>query len=216
MSSTSPLLAKSPQKYSCVLTAQLLCCYVSACMTLVLGLVLVIWFAQHHHDGLAVAGGLVASCPGSPVPLHSTCSWQFTIPDHNCREVQEEVERRLQGLDGWKDPRHGKYKLVESATKGNRSTQAYHLVQEPYQYEKFVVKYSGPEKGNKTCQVSACSQGQDKGLYDGSSNYCNVRNLVCGKSKGCKTSRHNMELVEHVKYTNCLFRFDGQCKVDKK
>ncbi|KAH9251804.1 hypothetical protein BASA81_010247 [Batrachochytrium salamandrivorans] len=215
--SSSPLLAKS-QKYSCVLTAQLLCCYVSAFLTLTFGVVLVIWFAHHRHN-LAVyqaSEGLVPSCPGSPVPLHSTCSWKFTIPDHNCREVQEEVERRLQGLDGWKDPRHGKYKLTESVTKGNRSTQAYHLVQEPYQYEKFVVKYSGLEKGNKTCEVSACSQSQDKGLYDGSANYCNVRNLVCGKSKGCKTSRHNLELVEHVKYTNCLFHFDGQCKVDKK
>lgn len=210
--------ARSEQKYSCFITAKLLCLW----STLTAVIVFAVWLSHHRHNlkltttqNLTAPKPPVPTCPGSPALLHAACAFTFTIPDHSCHDVQEEVERRLQGLDKWKDPQlGGKYKLLESHTKGNRSTLAQHSIAGAGAKERDLLTFaycSGAKEKSKTCFVSACSQSQQLSLYDVSVNFCNLHNLICGKNKGCKTSRHDFSMVTDIKLIKCPFHNEEKC-----
>merc|ERR1712113_1340733 len=42
-----------------------------------------------------------------------------------------------------------------------------------------------------TCKIDACSASQGFSVYDASTNYCDMRNLYCGKRDGCTPVLHD-------------------------
>merc|ERR1711972_912183 len=42
-----------------------------------------------------------------------------------------------------------------------------------------------------SCEISACSESQGVSWKDFSTNYCDIRNLYCGSSDGCKPVVHD-------------------------
>ena len=121
-----------------------------------------------------------AVCPGSPW-LHATCSVTFQVIDFGCKDVREEVVRRVLGKDNWVDPhkRPGTYALLNDT-----SVETYFSVrngQGLHHAEK--VRFVYVEKGSEGCQVHACSSSE--GFLSRpdvfSTNYCNMHNMVCGE-----------------------------------
>ena len=147
-------------------------------------------------------------CPSSPAWMHATCGVTFEITDFMCKDVKEEVERRILGKDSWVDPKShpGKYELIESQptkTLGSRTTgDGSNYV------DKFEFIYTDVE--GKGCIVSGCSVAQSPSYYDYSTNYCNMRNLLCGKVDGCKVSRHDIRPPAQ-KFHTCPFHEVTQC-----
>lgn len=147
-------------------------------------------------------------CPPTPAWMHAQCSMTFEVRDFMCRDVKEEVERRLLGKDDWIDPKShpGKYLLLESkssSTLGQRTTG------DGTNYtDKFTLTYTDVQ--GKGCIVAGCSIAQATSYYDYSTNYCNMHNLMCGKIENCKVSRHDMRPPVES-YEKCLFHDVTQC-----
>ena len=126
-----------------------------------------------------------------------------------CKDVKEEVERRIQGKDGWVDPktRPGKYELLESSkdyTLATRTTgDGSNFV------DKFKMTYHDIQ--GTGCVIDSCSEAQSQSLYDYSTNYCNMYNLLCGSLKECKVSRHDIKQLD-MAVSHCPFRSESDCK----
>ena len=163
---------------------------------------------HNNEDSEDIGAGI--QCPGSPASLHAECKMKFEIPKTSCKDVKDEVERRIQEKDGWKDPKShpGKYSLVkkeDKATEGTRTTgDGTNYV------DKFIFTYADVEGSEKGCIVSACSQSQIMSVYDFSTNYCNMRNLLCGKAEGCKVSKHDLPPAQES-FKSCFFHTESQC-----
>jgi hypothetical protein len=147
-------------------------------------------------------------CPGSPAMMHAKCCGWFRLEDFSCKDVKEEVERRVAGKDGWKDPktRPGTYELLESApdstlfTRTTGDGNAY--------VDKIRFVYA--DKGAQGCVVTGCSESQTTSAYDYSTNYCTMWSMLCGKKQGCKVCRHDFAPpVESL--DRCLFHDQSQC-----
>lgn len=147
-------------------------------------------------------------CPTTQAWMHAQCSMTFEVRDFMCKDVKEEVERRLLGKDNWIDPksRPGKYLLLESkplSTFGQRTTG------DGSNYtDKFLFTYNDIQA--KGCIVTGCSVAQSASYYDYSTNYCNMHNLLCGKLEKCKVSRHDIRPPVE-KFEKCPFHDVTMC-----
>jgi hypothetical protein len=147
-------------------------------------------------------------CPSSPAWFHAQCSMTFQINDFMCRDVKEEIERRILGKDNWMDPKShpGKYQLLDSE---QDSTLAQRTTGDGSNYvDKFMFTYSDVE--GQGCLVTGCSVAQSPSKYDYSTNYCNMHNLICGKQENCKVSRHDMRPPKE-QFLNCPYHDVSQC-----
>lgn len=149
--------------------------------------------------------------------IHAKCSKTILISS-SCKNVQDEVERRIQGKDNWVDPKSkpGKYELIKSISShgGDRSTLAQRTTGDGSNYtDKFLLSYASGEKKD-TCLVSACSESQSTSVYDYSTNFCNFHNLLCSKEEGCKVSKHQWGPSTDVggRCINCPFHNVKDCR----
>ncbi len=73
-----------------------------------------------------------------------------------------------------------------------------------------------PEGGKNVdyCDVRGCSESQVSSILDYSTNYCNVRTLICGSSDGCNVAdKENGDfVVANTKYEDCKSHDSAQCK----
>jgi hypothetical protein len=133
----------------------------------------------------AEAGGY--SCPGSGSLIHA--SMKVTAKaSASCSDVQAEIEARAQGQGGWVDPHNGGvYSLLGSSNgviNTQRTTNPATSVGGTVYTDKQTFSLSDVDGG---CQIEACSESQGTSVGDFSTNYCDMRNLYCGSSDGCKT-----------------------------
>ena len=67
-----------------------------------------------------------------------------------------------------------------------------------------------------TCKVTGCSESQIFSLADASTNYCNLRNLYCGKADGCQPVVHDFTSVELELETSKFAGEDKKACIVKK
>ena len=105
-------------------------------------------------------------CPGSAAVGHASCQVTVDFPTA-CAVVQGEVEARIAGENGWKDPHNGgKYSLLStvggleiSRVTGNG---------------KYTDNMSlGFKPQGAGCRLEACSESQVTSIIDYSTNFCN-------------------------------------------
>ena len=176
-------------------------------------------------------------CPPSPASVHCQCAIKFRVRDFGCRDVKEEVERRMHGWDGWVDPksRPGSYRLLESTadtTKGTRTTGDGNAF-----VDYFTFKYIQEDELGGECTVVGCSASQVTSMYgelrtrterarsedlqtdappipDFSTNFCNMRNLLAGtmSTPPVKICRHDIRSLSHdASLFTCPFHDESQC-----
>lgn len=141
------------------------------------------------------------ACPGSPAPRHAKCSLQIEF-DQPCTEVQAEVAARLRGKQGWRCPKThpGTYTLISAsagAVRGTRETGPGSMPPGPGKSYTDAFGFTFADNaGGGGCTAHACSESQGASGCDFSTNYCNVRNLYCNSSEGCKVLRHELTSKE--------------------
>ena len=63
---------------------------------------------------------------------------------------------------------------------------------------------------DNSCQVDGCSESQVFSILDFSTNYCNIRQLLCGAKDGCKVAGKDLAGVEtHI--GDCTQHDKGKC-----
>jgi hypothetical protein len=114
---------------------------------------------------LAMSLATEVTCPESPSAVHAKCSIQFVTRDFGCTDVKEEVKRRIEGKDGWKDPKThpGTYKLIAATgdiIQGSRTTgDGNNYV------DMFEMSFTQVDGGGG-CIVKGCSVAQTMSVYD--------------------------------------------------
>jgi hypothetical protein len=151
----------------------------------------------------ALPAALPISCPGSPVPVHAQCSMVVRTPQWDCAAVWREILERIilneAGL--WKDPRNnGSYRLMREGLEeyilGNRTT-GDGLYTDLY-------NFALEDDGQGGCVIEACSQSQVFSIIDGSTNYCNLRNLYCGSDAGCVPLSHDIRYANTPSFPHAV------------
>eukprot|EP00301_Raphidiophrys_heterophryoidea_P026512 c9174_g1_i1.p1 GENE.c9174_g1_i1~~c9174_g1_i1.p1 ORF type:complete len:173 (-),score=34.15 c9174_g1_i1:111-629(-) len=152
----------------------------------------------------AVAAAL-AQCPGSPVFMHAKCDMSVTFPTTACADISEEIVLRGNATNGWYDPHNNGTYTIVSAT--NVTIEATRLTGDGKYTDRMLFTMSNAGAG---CSVSACSESQVNSIYDYSTNYCNLRDLYCGKDKGCKFIENNINDYTE-KFNSCTYHTESEC-----
>ena len=143
------------------------------------------------------------ACAGSPAPRHAKCSLQIEF-EQPCTEVEAEVVARLRGEQSWRCPKThpGTYTLLSASASAVRGTRETGPGSSPAGPGKSYTDTFGftfaKSAGGGGCTVHACSESQGPSGCDFSTNYCNVRNLYCNSSEGCKVLRHELTATEQA------------------
>jgi len=146
-----------------------------------------------------VAAAITATpikCPGSGAWLGHAKTQVTTHADASCADVKAEILARAGAQGGWTDPHNGGIYSVLSSSDAyqgvssietKRDTNPKHSVGGMTYTDKqtFTLTVDPQEAGK--CIIDACSESQGSSLKDFSTNYCDVRNLYCGKADGCTT-----------------------------
>eukprot|EP00392_Amoebophrya_sp_AT5.2_P006362 g6374.t1 len=144
------------------------------------------------------AGGHEYTCPGSRAWIHhASCAATFEM-NADCDLVKDEVLARVEGKNGWEDPHnHGKYSVLHDDPKKKILSLQRDTNSTPKYTDLMLLTFISTAE-DTTCSVSACSESQITSYLDFSTNYCNLRNLLCGsKTSGCKTAKHaELEIVK--------------------
>ena len=144
---------------------------------------------------LATAAGAM-KCPGSGSWIHAWAEVE-AVAGASCADVMEEMKARVGG-GSWVDPHNkGTYSLLSEDTNeldvqritGNKK------FTDKITFTFFDFKLEGAKP---SCGIHACSESQGFSIGDFSTNYCNIRNLYCGKEDGCVTVKHDFETREDV------------------
>merc|ERR1712023_258527 len=137
-----------------------------------------------------------AKCPGSGALIHAKCV--SITASSSCDSVRHEILGRLNGTNGWYDPHNrGTYVFDKAST----SMVAGHRLAAKGGYtDKFMFELVD---GNDGCEMKACSESQGYSVYDYGTNYCNLHNLFCGSSEGCKPVYSDFRSTESLK--SCTF-----------
>jgi len=158
-------------------------------------------------NNAAVAVGDIA-CPGSAAFVHASCKLASRT-SASCEIVAEEVLARVYGqFETWHDPHNnGTYTLLRdesgspdgcSEASHSRILTLKRLTGDQKYTDKMTLTLRSTCDGN--CMVLGCSESQVTSVADFSTNYCNLRNLICGSSSkpSCKTVKHDFS-VEQVR-----------------
>eukprot|EP00439_Symbiodinium_sp_Y106_P027631 s72_g3.t1 len=141
---------------------------------------------------LATAAGAM-KCPGSGSWIHASAEVE-AIVDASCADVMEEMKARVQGP--WVDPHNkGTYSLL-SESKDELDIQR--ITGNKKFTDKITFTFSDfdAQGAKPSCGIHACSESQGFSIGDFSTNYCNIRNLYCGKTDGCAPVKHDFENTE--------------------
>ncbi|CAE7412974.1 unnamed protein product [Symbiodinium natans] len=104
------------------------------------------------------------------------------MADASCADVMEEIRARVTS-DSWVDPHNkGTYTLLSEA-KDELDIQR--VTGNKKYTDKIIFSFSDFGGAKPACGISACSESQGFSIGDFSTNYCNIRNLYCGKEDGC-------------------------------
>ena len=143
-----------------------------------------------HFPIMGVSG--TSQCPGSSAWVHASAKL-VADADDSCDAVKEEMLARVSGQpDRWHDPHNnGTYTLLNSdddVLKLQRHTGNGKYV------DKLTFSLSAAAGGG--CTLAGCSESQVTSVYDGGTNYCNLRMLYCGSADGCKPVLHDFATRE--------------------
>eukprot|EP00933_Yihiella_yeosuensis_P083813 TRINITY_DN980_c0_g1_i1.p1 TRINITY_DN980_c0_g1~~TRINITY_DN980_c0_g1_i1.p1 ORF type:complete len:188 (-),score=35.39 TRINITY_DN980_c0_g1_i1:312-875(-) len=154
-------------------------------------------------------------CPGSPDGLmtHAKASL-FLNPKASCPEVEAEIRARVKGENGWVDPHnHGTYTMISDEAGVMRLKR----LTGDKKYTDMIMFTFADWGGDYGCQITACSESQVNSFLDFSTNYCNLRNLYCGKAEGCPIALHDIgEYKESLRECSYGAGHDGSKCVVKK
>merc|ERR1712232_279488 len=119
-------------------------------------------------------------CHGSGSWIHAGIRLTATAAT-TCAKVKAEMQTRISGVHGWKDPHNGGIYTVlsESANqlKTQRTTNPATSVGGKVYTDKQIFTFSDSADG--TCEIQACSESQGFSVMDYSTNYCDIHNLYC-------------------------------------
>lgn len=135
---------------------------------------------------LIVGASAGYQCPGSGALFHASMKVTSTA-SASCTDVQVEIEARAQGKSGWVDPHNGGiYSLLDSqdgVIQTQRTTNPATSVGGQVYTDKQTFVLSDTDDGG--CKIESCSESQGSSVGDFSTNYCDQKNLYCGKADGC-------------------------------
>eukprot|EP00928_Gymnodinium_smaydae_P066612 TRINITY_DN4959_c0_g1_i3.p1 TRINITY_DN4959_c0_g1~~TRINITY_DN4959_c0_g1_i3.p1 ORF type:complete len:358 (+),score=55.01 TRINITY_DN4959_c0_g1_i3:83-1156(+) len=137
------------------------------------------------------------TCPGSSSWVHA--SFQVTAKaEATCSDVLAEMKARASHEDGWVDPHNGGIYSVISSTSTELRTQRTTNPAKSVGGKTYTDKqvFTLTDDGAGACKIEGCSESQGFSVSDFSTNYCDLRNLYCGKADGCKTVSHDFSSSE--------------------
>jgi len=146
---------------------------------------------QGAYDNLQA--GPQMECPGTNSPfLHAHAKLVANV-EAPCADVREEMEARLKGENGWKDPHNGgTYSLLEARTD---SLKVKRVTGNRIFVDKMVLTLKDSSNG---CQVMGCSESQGPSAADGSTNFCNMHDLYCSSADKCPVVKHELKYTEQA------------------
>merc|ERR1712139_32009 len=115
----------------------------------------------------------------------------------SCADVEAEILARGNHQQNWVDPHNGGiYSVLNKYSSSSfeqittkRTTNPKHSVGGMTYTDKQMFTLT--PKTDTTCEIEACSESQGSSLKDFSTNYCDLRNLYCGKADGCTPVLHD-------------------------
>lgn len=134
-------------------------------------------------------------CPSSPAQPHASCQVVATATT-SCSNVMSEMILRANGThDGsWIDPHNNGTYTVENQTATQLWLRRLTGSHKPGPYtDQILFTLSG---SGSSCSIAGCSASQVQSIQDFSTNYCNQRNLYCGKADGCKYIKYDYDMTE--------------------
>ena len=146
-----------------------------------------------------------SECPGSPVSTHASCAFDVHFPSTSCASIRKKMVSRVQKNKDRKSKK-GTYEMIDDDSDSGK-IKAQRTSHDGY-VDKFDVVYQESGEG---CVVRACSESQVRSMYDFSTNYCNVHNLLCNKDEGCGKSSDNFEYDETFGFMRCPFHDATMC-----
>jgi hypothetical protein len=130
-----------------------------------------------------------------------------TFTGTSCGKVYDEMTARIAGNGGWVDPHNaGMYSVMEGSIQG-KELHSKRLTGNKKYTDLQLFEFS--EDGGD-CVMTGCSESQVTSYLDFSTNYCNLHDLYCGSSDGCKFVKSDLKYKEDVK--SCSSADKGQCK----
>ena len=128
------------------------------------------------------------ACPGSPATMHASCEMSLYFPNTSCDKVAHEIDARGRHKKQWKDPHNnGKYSIevMEKQEGGDKYLiEGSRLTGDEMYTDKFDFEMEN-DLANGGCKVKACSESQVTSVLDFSTNYCNLKMLICTPADGC-------------------------------
>eukprot|EP00434_Breviolum_minutum_P016006 symbB.v1.2.014107.t1/scaffold1018.1/size143800/9 len=123
-------------------------------------------------------------CPGSKSFIHASAK-VVAIASASCQDVHEEVKARVQSPT-WHDPHNGgTYSIVSDSSS---EIQLQRVTGNKKFTDKMILTLAAT---SGRCMIMGCSESQVFSIADGSTNYCNLRNLYCGSADGCKPVKND-------------------------
>ena len=140
----------------------------------------------------AYSSSSTMTCPPTAATFGQACGMKLTATvTAACAEVKEEMAARVAGqYASWHDPHNnGTYAVQQYG--GNFSTSR--LTGDQKYTDKQIFSLTSVDAG---CKIEACSRSQVFSVYDGGTNYCDLKMLFCGSADGCKPVQHDFALAE--------------------
>merc|ERR1712151_463333 len=134
---------------------------------------------------MTVATGSSYKCPGSGSLVHAWA--EVTVKaTGSCDTVMAEMKARASDKS-WVDPHNGGIYSVLSSNANELNTQRTTNPQTSVGGKLYTDKqtFTFKSSGDGGCEIQGCSESQGFSIGDFSTNYCDMRNLYCGKADGC-------------------------------
>jgi hypothetical protein len=138
-------------------------------------------------------------CPGSGAWFGHAKTEVVATAMTDCANVKAEIVARAQAQLGWVDPHNGGTYAVLSIRAAEIETSRTANMNHSFAGLEYVEKqvFTLSDKPYVTCEISACSESQGISIKDFSTNYCDIRNLYCGKADGCTPVLHNFASTQN-------------------
>merc|ERR1719498_879935 len=103
------------------------------------------------------------------------------------------MKARATAQGGWVDPHNGGIYSILSSTGQELNTQRTTNPKKSFGKKLYTDKqtFTFTPQGSDSCQIEGCSESQGTSVNDFSTNYCDMRNLYCGKADGCTPVLHD-------------------------
>lgn len=115
-----------------------------------------------------------------------------TLAATSCSNVKAEMQARVGGqlLNTWHDPHNnGTYTLQSYGGDFSASRRT----GDRMFTDKMIFTLTAV---GRSCRIDACSRSQVTSVFDGGTNYCNLKMLYCGSADGCAPVLHDFKISE--------------------